>query len=62
MIIQIPKLNIKDNIKITVFVSWAAFGVIPTLHWYLEQGGNENLMVQVFFSTEFSKLEQNHLI
>ena len=47
LIIQIPKLNIKDNIKVTVFVSWAAFGVIPTLHWYLVQGGNENAMVQV---------------
>jgi hypothetical protein len=47
MIMQIPRLKVKDNIKITVFVSWAAFGVIPTLHWYFEMGGNENTMVNV---------------
>lgn len=47
MIMQIPRLKVKDNIKITVFVSWAAFGIIPTLHWYFEMGGNENTMVNV---------------
>lgn len=47
MIMQIPRLKVKDNIKITVFVSWAAFGVIPTFHWYFEMGGNENTMVNV---------------
>lgn len=47
MVMQIPRLKIKDNIKITVFVSWAAFGVIPTIHWYFEMGGSENTMVNV---------------
>lgn len=47
MIISIPKLKVKDHIKIAVFVSWAAFGVIPTLHWYIEMGGNETAMVKV---------------
>lgn len=44
---QIPRLKVQDHIKITVFVSWAAFGVIPTIHWYFEMGGNENSMVNV---------------
>lgn len=47
MAMQIPRLKIKDNIKITVFVSWAAFGVVPTIHWYFEMGGSENSMVDV---------------
>lgn len=47
MAMQIPRLKIKDNIKIAVFVSWAAFGVIPTIHWYFEMGGSENSMVDV---------------
>jgi predicted membrane channel-forming protein YqfA (hemolysin III family) len=48
MAMQIPRLKIKDNIKIAVFVSWAAFGVIPTIHWYFEMGGSENSMVDIF--------------
>lgn len=47
MIMQIPRLKVKDNIKITIFVSWAAFGVIPTVHWYFAMGGSENTMVDV---------------
>lgn len=47
MAAQIPRLKIKENIKIAVFVSWAAFGVIPTIHWYFEMGGSENSMVNV---------------
>lgn len=49
MIMQIPSLKVKENIKITVFVSWAAFGIIPTIHWYFEMGGQENTMVNVSF-------------
>lgn len=49
MITQIPRLQVKDSVKITVFVSWAAFGVIPTVHWFFEMGGNENTMVDVGF-------------
>jgi len=47
MIMQIPRLKVKEHIKVGVFVSWAAFGVVPTIHWYLEMGGNENTMVSV---------------
>jgi hypothetical protein len=32
------------------FVAWAAYGIIPTLHWYLEMGGVESQMVKVSFN------------
>lgn len=47
MVLQIPALKVKDHIKMLVFVIWAAYGVIPTCHWYLEMGGSESQMVQV---------------
>lgn len=47
MIMQIPKLKISSNVKMIVFVAWAAYGVFPTLHWYLAMGGFENSMVKV---------------
>ncbi|CAO1423167.1 unnamed protein product [Diamesa serratosioi] len=48
MIIQIPKFNIKDNVKIAVFVSWAAFGIIPIMHWYLKVSENETSLISIF--------------
>lgn len=45
--LQIPKFNISSNVKMMVFVSWAAYGVIPTLHWTFSQGGLKNPMVAV---------------
>lgn len=47
MVLQIPALKVKDHVKMLVFVTWAAYGVIPTCHWYFEMGGNESQMVQV---------------
>lgn len=47
MAMHIPKLKIQDEVKVTVFLCWAAFGVIPTIHWYFEMGGRENAMVNV---------------
>lgn len=47
MAMHIPKLKIQDEVKVTVFLCWAAFGVIPTIHWYFEMGGAENAMVNV---------------
>ncbi|XP_012276803.1 progestin and adipoQ receptor family member 3 [Orussus abietinus] len=47
MILQIPKLNVNGNVKLIVFVSWAAYGVLPTLHWTLAMGGFENPMVRL---------------
>ena len=47
MILQIPSLNINSNIKLTVFVSWAIYGVLPTLHWTVAMGGFDNPIVSM---------------
>lgn len=47
MVLQIPRLAVKDNIKMWALLGWAIYGVIPTCHWYFEMGGIENKMVQV---------------
>lgn len=47
MILQIPKLNINSNIKLAVFVSWAIYGVLPTLHWTFAMGGLDNPIVKM---------------
>lgn len=45
MILQYPKLNINANLKMIVFVIWAAYGVVPTLHWAILMGGFGNPLV-----------------
>uniref|UniRef100_A0A8D8M094 Progestin and adipoQ receptor family member 3 n=2 Tax=Cacopsylla melanoneura TaxID=428564 RepID=A0A8D8M094_9HEMI len=35
MIMQIPRLNVDPNLKMIMFVCWAAYGVVPTVHWAL---------------------------
>lgn len=47
MVLQIPKLKIEANTKLIVFLSWALYGVVPTLHWTIIMGGLENDVVQV---------------
>lgn len=47
MAIQIPSLNVTSHIKMIVFVAWAAYGILPTLHWAIEMGGFQNTMVAV---------------
>lgn len=47
MVLQIPRLAIKDNIKMMALLGWAIYGIVPTCHWYFEMGGTENKMVQV---------------
>ncbi|XP_018567253.1 progestin and adipoQ receptor family member 3 [Anoplophora glabripennis] len=49
MILQVPKLNIHCNIKMLVFVAWACYGVIPTIHWTIAMGGFENPVVALLF-------------
>lgn len=51
MVLQLPKLNVNAHIKMLVFVAWAAYGVIPTIHWTFRMGGLENPVVKV--STSF---------
>jgi len=47
MIVQIPKLNVSLNGKIAVLVIWAAYGVIPLVHWTIVMGGLDNTLVKV---------------
>lgn len=47
MILQVPKFDINGNVKLIVFVAWAAYGVLPTLHWSVAMGGMENPMVRM---------------
>ncbi|CAH0714570.1 unnamed protein product, partial [Brenthis ino] len=49
MVLQIPKLQIPYTVKMCVFIGWAAYGVLPTLHWTYVMGGFDNPMVQIFF-------------
>ena len=47
LVLQIPKLNVPTYMKTLTFVLWAAFGIIPTVHWAVIMGGFENAMVRV---------------
>ncbi|XP_046981215.1 progestin and adipoQ receptor family member 3-like isoform X1 [Schistocerca americana] len=47
MIIQIPRLRVDANMKLIVFVCWAAYGVVPTFHWTVIMGGYANPVVQL---------------
>ncbi|XP_067008952.1 progestin and adipoQ receptor family member 3 [Anabrus simplex] len=47
MVIQIPKFNVDSNVKLIVFVSWAAYGVVPTFHWTIIMGGLSNPVVEL---------------
>ncbi|XP_050547044.1 progestin and adipoQ receptor family member 3-like isoform X2 [Daktulosphaira vitifoliae] len=61
MIMQIPKLEVSDTMKMVSFVAWAAYGVIPSFHWFLIMGGWENplvskLLPRIFYIYFFSAL------
>ena len=47
MVLQIPRLGVPYPVKMCVFIGWAAYGVLPTLHWTYTMGGFDNPMVQV---------------
>lgn len=47
MVLQIPRLNVNENVKLVVFVAWAAYGVLPTLHWSIAMGGMDNPIVRM---------------
>ncbi|CAH2210150.1 jg23486, partial [Pararge aegeria aegeria] len=49
MVLQIPRLQVPYLVKMCVFIGWAAYGVLPTLHWTYVMGGFDNPMVQIFF-------------
>ncbi|XP_017767941.1 PREDICTED: progestin and adipoQ receptor family member 3 isoform X2 [Nicrophorus vespilloides] len=47
MLLQHPKFNVDSNTRMIVFVSWAAYGVIPTIHWIFVMGGINNPVVEL---------------
>lgn len=47
MVLQWPRLNVSSNLKLLVFVAWAAYGVVPTFHWTIVMGGMDNPVVQL---------------
>lgn len=47
MLMQVPKFNVTSQIKMSVFVCWAVFGILPTMHWAVQMGGFSNAMVAV---------------
>nr|CAD7461349.1 unnamed protein product [Timema tahoe] len=46
MVLQVPRLKVDANVKLIVFVVWAAYGVIPTFHWTVVMGGYANPVVE----------------
>ena len=47
MAIQVPRFEVDNNVKLLVFVMWAAYGVVPTFHWVIVMGGSENPLVRL---------------
>lgn len=47
MVMQMPQIDINAHLRMLVFVAWAAYGVIPTIHWTIHLGGLENPVVAV---------------
>ncbi|XP_046393173.1 progestin and adipoQ receptor family member 3 isoform X2 [Ischnura elegans] len=47
MALQVPRFNVSANMKLLVFVGWAAYGVLPTIHWTIMMGGWENPIVEL---------------
>uniref|UniRef100_A0A1Y1KQ52 Progestin and adipoQ receptor family member 3 n=2 Tax=Photinus pyralis TaxID=7054 RepID=A0A1Y1KQ52_PHOPY len=47
MALQHPKLNANTNVKMFVFVLWAAYGIVPTIHWTFIMGGFANPLVSM---------------
>lgn len=47
MLLQLPRYQVNDNIKLAVFVGWAVYGVLPTLHWTVAMGGMQNPVVSL---------------
>ncbi|KAJ8674713.1 hypothetical protein QAD02_010499 [Eretmocerus hayati] len=47
LMLQLPRYQINDNIKLAVFVGWGLYGVLPTLHWTIAMGGMQNPIVDL---------------
>lgn len=55
MLMQVPKFNVTSEIKMSVFVCWAVFGILPTMHWAVQMGGFSNAMVAVSIHTRYNR-------
>ncbi|CAG9863456.1 unnamed protein product [Phyllotreta striolata] len=53
MALHIPELNVDSNVKTIVFVAWGLYGVIPTIHWTIKNGGFDNPLVNVLLPRVF---------
>jgi hypothetical protein len=47
MALQYPAFQVDAHTKMLVFVGWAAYGVVPTVHWTIMMGGWQNPIVYV---------------
>jgi hypothetical protein len=47
MALQYPRFHVDAHTKLLVFVGWAAYGVVPTIHWTIMMGGWQNPIVEV---------------
>ncbi|XP_044258560.1 progestin and adipoQ receptor family member 3 [Tribolium madens] len=45
MLLHVPRFNVGPNVRMMVFVGWAAYGVVPTLHWAMHMGWFEHPLV-----------------
>ncbi|CAB3361455.1 Hypothetical predicted protein [Cloeon dipterum] len=45
MALQYPAFQVDSHTKMLVFVGWAAYGVVPTIHWVIMMGGWQNPIV-----------------
>lgn len=56
MVLQWPRLKVPYPVKMCMFIGWAVYGVVPTLHWTYAMGGFDNPMVQVIIIFLFGPL------
>lgn len=58
MLLHVPRFNVGPNVKMLVFVGWAAYGIVPTLHWAIHMGWFESPLVKVsiFFNRLLNSL------
>lgn len=48
-VITIQIVSSNETLRIGIFVFWAVYGVIPTIHWMFAMGGWDNPIVQVLY-------------
>jgi hypothetical protein len=59
MALQYPAFKVDAHTKMLVFVGWAAYGVVPTVHWTIMMGGWQNPIVSVSSLSLFYTFNQS---